>query len=112
MQIKTILEKNGQIISNTHNIVGNNITYLEDDTKVSIKITTQVEITRENKDYILNLLFINKKHTNANLVLKENNYKLNLELFTNDLLITEEKIIINYTLNDEIIKFTLIKEVL
>ena len=109
MQIKTILEKNGQIISNTYNIVGNNITYLEDDTKVSIKITTQVEITRENKDYILNLLFINK---NANLVLKENNYKLNLELFTNDLLITEEKIIINYTLNDEVIKFTLIKEVL
>ena len=44
--------------------------------------------------------------------LKENNYKLNLELFTNDLLITEEKIIINYTLNDEVIKFTLIKEVL
>lgn len=112
MQIKTILEKNGQIISNTYNIVGNNITYLEDDTKVSIKITTQVEITRENKDYIFNLLFINKKHTNANLVLKENNYKLNLELFTNDLLITEEKIITNYTLNDEVIKFTLIKEVL
>lgn len=110
MKIKTILEKNNHIISNTYNIIGNDINYLEDDTKVVIKITDKVYITRENKDYILNLIFIKNKKTNANLVLKENNYKLDLELFTNDLVITKEKIIINYILNDELIKFTLIKE--
>ena len=72
---------------------------------IIVKLISISKITLKKHLFMVFLLKLN-------FVLKENNYKLNLELFTNDLLITEEKIIINYTLNDEVIKFTLIKEVL
>lgn len=107
MLIKTILKKNNEIISNIYETINNDLIYYEDDIKVTIKVDTNVEIIRENKDYILNMLFINNKETNATFTLKENNMVLNLKIFTNILEKEKNKIRINYTLNDEVIDFTL-----
>lgn len=110
MLIKTILKKDNKIISNTYETIGNDLIYYEDNVKVTIKVTDNIEILRENEEYILKMLFINNRETNAIFTLKENNLNLNLKIFTNIIDKTNNKIRINYTLNDEIIDFTIYKE--
>lgn len=112
MFLKTILQKEEEIIKNTYEAKyeNNTITYLEEDILVKIEIKDNIKIIRENDEYILEMVFKDSQTTNNKFILKENNYALDLPITTKKLQINKDKIEIEYEVNDEKNKFTVYME--
>ena len=108
MKLKTILKENENIIEGIYDykINNNTIIYFEDNLKVTIVITDDIKIIRENDEYILEMLFKDSQTTNNKFILKENNYALDLPITTKKLQINKDKIEIEYEVNDLKNKFT------
>lgn len=109
-QIEVILETDEEVIkNNTLAIITDNvIKYNDNNVLVILKISdSEVIITRENNEYQLTLKFKKDKKLIGNYLLKENNINLKLEILTEKLIISENKIEIVYILNDEIRKYKL-----
>ena len=77
---------------------------------VKIEIKDNIKITRENDEYILEMVFKDNQTTNNKFILKENNYALDLPITTKKLQINKDKIEIEYEVNDEKNKFTVYME--
>jgi len=77
------------------------ITFSYDNTKYFIKILDEVILfKRENNDFIHSFEFILNKKSTSTYLIKENNYYLDVEIFTNKILITEDTIEIVYIVID------------
>jgi len=77
------------------------ITFSYDNTKYFIKILDEVILfKRENNDFIHIFKFILNKKSTSTYLIKENNYYLDVEIFTNKILITEDTIEIVYIFID------------
>ena len=112
MKLKTILKENENIIEGIYDykINNNTIIYFENNLKVTIVITDDIKIIRENDEYILEMLFKVSQTTNNKFILKENNYALDLPITTKKLQINKDKIEIEYEVNDLKNKFTVYME--
>lgn len=109
MLIKTILKKGQETFENIADARFENDTYIykENDLDVSIKIDNNVIMTRENKDYKMRFVFIDGNKTHNELLLKEDNISLDIEINTKEILIKENYLEIRYKMNDEVCIFTL-----
>lgn len=123
IKIKTSLNTINEMSANIQNeIVGefndNEIMYNEGDIKVFINIyDDKISMSRINDDYIIKMDFVNGSITEGTYDIKDVNAKFNLAVETNELIIEDKKIFVNYhlNLNNEdmgIFKFELTYEVI
>ena len=89
----------------------NTIYYKEDDVNVSITLTEPIVLSRNNSDYELKLIFDKDNITKGNYLIKEINSSLDLNIITKQLSLSENKLMINYSLNNQEFKFQLEYEV-
>ena len=83
------------------------ITYFDDLCKVIIKIGSEVSLIRENSDYKIELFFNENLITNGSYFLKKEQVELPLKIFTTKLLVTNEKIELFYSLEDQFVEYTM-----
>lgn len=91
---KLKLLKNEQIVFEKEGTINNNIFTTEN---IQIDIINHI-LTREDNNYKYTLDF---KKNNAEIILKEQNYILNINLTTNNILKTENYLEIKYTIEIE-----------
>ncbi len=91
---KLKLLKNEQIVFEKEGTINNNIFITEN---IQIDIINHI-LTREDNNYKYTLDF---KKNNAEIILKEQNYILNINLSTNHILKTENYLEIKYTIESE-----------
>lgn len=82
----------------------NIITYKDNDVLVSIKIDNSIKMKRNNIEFI----FIKNKNTNC--IYNIYNKNLTLNLFTNEIIISDKYIEIDYKIEDEKLNFKLFIE--
>ena len=105
IKIKTSLNTINEMSANIQNeIVGefndNEIMYNEGDIKVFINIyDDKISMSRINDDYIIKMDFVNGSITEGTYDIKDVNAKFNLAVETNELIIEDKKIFVNYHLN-------------
>lgn len=123
IKIKTSLNTINEMSANIENeIVGefndNEIMYNEGDIKVFINIyDDKISMSRINDDYVIKMDFVNGSITEGTYDIKDVNAKFNLAVETNELVIEEKRLFVNYhlNLNNEdmgIFKFELTYEVI
>lgn len=108
--INITLKTSNEIIQNKLNGVISDecIKYKEKDIIVIIeKYNKKITMTRSNLEYQLKLVFENNKNTYGEYILKGNNNKFKLDIYTSLLNIKDNMIEIEYKLNDEIRYFKL-----
>lgn len=101
INLKTnLISKDDNLSINTVGIkTKNKIIYKENDITVIIKLfKSKIEMNRACKDYEINLVFEKNKKTMSTYKLLDVNKYFLLETKTNELVIEENKIIINYEL--------------
>lgn len=98
--IENINDKDKQYIKCLGDLNNNKIYFNDDNISVTISISNnKIVMVRENDEYILNLSFDKNQKTNG--IYEINGVGLlNLEILTNRLDITDKKIYIEYTLNN------------
>lgn len=105
IKIKTSLNTINEMSANIQNeIVGefndNEIMYNEGDIKVFINLyDDKISMSRINDDYIIKMDFVNGSITEGTYDIKDVNAKFNLAVETNELIIEDKKIFVNYHLN-------------
>ena len=123
IKIKTSLNTINEMSANIKNeIVGefndNEIMYNEGDIKVFINIyDDKLSMSRINDDYVIKMDFVKEIITEGTYDIKDVNAKFNLAVETNELVIEEKRLFVNYhlNLNNEdmgIFKFELTYEVI
>ena len=79
----------------------NNIKYKQDDVTYKIKIIdNKIELIRENEEFINTFIFEKGKITKSEYYLKEFSTSIYVELKTDNIVISEDKIEIMYTINE------------
>ena len=108
IKIETILEKQSSILKN--NYIGtktdNVITYNDSSCSVEIIIEEEVKMIRESFEFKLELTFSKEKTLNPYL-LKSTNHILDIEIETKVIEIEDNKLYIEYLINEDKCKFTL-----
>lgn len=105
IKIKTSLNTINEMSANIQNeIVGefndNEIMYNEGDIKVIINIfDDKISMSRINDDYVIKMDFIKESITEGTYDIKDVNAKFNLAVETNELVIEEKRLFVNYHLN-------------
>ena len=105
IKIETSLNTINEMSANIHNeIIGEmdaqKIIYNEGEIKVIIEITDkQVTMSRINDDYIIKMIFIKNSITEGLYDIKDLDVKFNLAVETNELVIEDGKLYIDYHLN-------------
>lgn len=79
----------------------NVLSYVEDNISVILQYKKDIKITRETKEYKIQMSFKLNEETEGIYVLKENNSCLSLKVFTKNLVVESKKILINYDLQIE-----------
>ena len=89
--------------TNVFGIVSDNvIKYNDDGVMVVLNIDSEnIKMTRTTDEYQLILDFCENKNKIGNYILKENNMKLDISLYTEKLVIDNNRINIIYIINDE-----------
>lgn len=109
VKIKSILENTSNNEKIEYNILGiknnNKITYLENDINVSIIIDDNIKIIRKDQDKEIILEFINKKDTKCLYKAYNNIYELGI--YTNNLIIKDNYIEIDYRVEEDNLNFKL-----
>lgn len=105
IKIKTSLNTINEMSANIQNeIVGefndNEIMYNEGDIKVFINLyDDKISMSRINDDYIIKMDFVKGSITEGTYDIKDVSAKFNLAVETNELIIEDKKIFVNYHLN-------------
>ena len=77
------------------------INYSADDIKHQIILKKEeIIFVREGKEFTCEMVFANNKKTKATYFIKEYNTNLEFDIQTNDVIITEKKIKLDYTVTD------------
>ena len=107
---------NAKLISDEENLnvktngikIGNKITYKENEISVTIVIlNNKIEMKRVHKDYTVSLFFDKDKETISNYYFIGGNKVFELSTKTNKLIILDNKIEIDYTLEDNDFRYEL-----
>lgn len=98
-----LITSDNTIKSNINGIVlDNTIKYNDDGVMVVLEILeNNIKMTRTTDEYQLILNFNKNKHELGTYILKENNMKLDINIYTKELIIENNKINVVYILNDE-----------
>ena len=90
-------------------ILDNSIKYNDDGVMVVLNINDNIiNMTRTTDEYQLVLNFCKNQHKLGSYILKENNMKLDISIYTEELIIDNNIIKIVYTFNDEKYNFSLL----
>lgn len=90
-------------------VLGNTIKYNDDGVIVVLDINdNNICMRRTTDEYQLVLYFSKNQHKKGSYTLKENNMKLDISIYTKELIIDNNSIKIVYTFNDEIKEFSLL----
>lgn len=105
LKIKGYLEnkhtKEKLIIDTIGTKTRNNIKYKQDDVTYKIKINNnKIELIREKEEFINTFIFEKAKITKSEYYLKEFSTSIYVELKTDNIVISEDKIEIMYTINE------------
>jgi len=104
IRVKSILKNETEKEKNISNVDGliieNKIKYQElDKTKITLTFKDNgVELIRENEESKINISFIEKKETNSKYYIKKLDFRIPVRVFTKELKIDENIIIIKYNL--------------
>lgn len=107
MKFKCYIKNVAFSINNVYNFNGNLdidkklISYKEDNIDVNLSYKDRVSITRDSKEYRIDMVFIPKEMVKGVYLLKETNTELNLNVFTNKVEKKKNSILINYDLTIE-----------
>ena len=102
--LEIVLITSDNTINNKINgiVIDNTIKYNEDGVMVVLEILdNSIKMTRSTDEYQLILKFNKNEHELGTYLLKENNMKLDISVFTKELIIDNNKINIVYIINDE-----------
>lgn len=105
IRIKTSLNTINEMSANIQNeIVGelkeNEIMYNEGEIKVFINLYDEkISMSRINDDYVIKMDFVKNSITEGTYDIKDVNAKFNLAVETNELIIEDKKIFVDYHLN-------------
>jgi len=90
-------------------VLDNTIKYNDDGVKVVLDIKdNDICMMRTTDEYQLVLYFSKNQHKIGSYILKENNMKLDISIYTKELIISNNNIKIVYTFNDEVREFNLL----
>ncbi|MEG2322038.1 MAG: hypothetical protein RSB71_00915 [Bacilli bacterium] len=76
--------------------INNKIIYNDNDCLVTLIIKDNIVMTRENKDYLISLDFINKQDSCGNCYLKKENFNTLLDIKTNSIIKDKTSLQIKY----------------
>ena len=105
-----LITSDNTIKSNINGIVlDNTIKYNDDGVMVVLEILeNNIKMTRTTDEYQLVLNFSEYQHKVGSYLLKENNMKMDISIYTEELKIDDNMIKIVYTFNDEKYNFSLL----
>ena len=109
VKLRSILENKSNKDNRTYNLLGikkdNIINYLEESMNVSIIIKDTIKIIRKDKDKEIILEFVNNKHSKCLYNVYNNTYEL--DIYTNNLIIKDNYIEIDYTIEEDNLNYKL-----
>lgn len=109
VNIKSILENTSSNEKKIYNLLGikreNEVNYIEENMHVSIIIDEKIKIIRKDKDKEIILEFVNKNHSKCLYNVYNNTYEL--DIFTNNLIVNDNYIEIDYTIEEDNLNFKL-----
>lgn len=76
----------------------NRIVYIDGDIKTTIILDDKLSLVRENKDYKFSFVYNNKKMSKGSYILNTYNYSIPLDIYTNELIIENNYVKIDYHL--------------
>ena len=108
IQIKVILKNNDDESVETYSAIKseNKIIYQEKEYKVTLNFENDLRLKRENDEYLFDMKFIANKQTKGICYLKKENYQIELDIFTDYVIIEDNCFIIKYkvlTTNQEVL---------